>query len=73
MYVLLAATFFSTALMALRSVTNKFAVYHVPMYPSARSFSNVDSTRLRQYWEPLFSQCVSSYHIVTCIALYVLW
>jgi len=44
---------------ALRERTDRphvFPVYHVPAYPSVRSFTNVISTRVRESWVPLFEQ-----------------
>ncbi|MDZ4676401.1 MAG: metallophosphoesterase family protein [Oligoflexia bacterium] len=39
------------------SIPNEFAIYHVPLYPSARGFS--EQTQMidgRKYWVPLFDQ-----------------
>jgi len=33
---------------------NRIAMYHNPLYPSARAFSNSDSTQLRKFWGPIF-------------------
>lgn len=38
------------------STVNKMAVYHVPMYPSVRLFSDYMGSKMRQYWLPLFDQ-----------------
>lgn len=35
-------------------VPHKFAFYHVPAYPSVRSYSNEPSTEIRKHWVPLF-------------------
>jgi hypothetical protein len=32
----------------------KFAIYHVPAYPSVRNFSNEKSATVRNFWTPLF-------------------
>jgi hypothetical protein len=32
----------------------KFAIYHVPAYPSVRKFTNEKSTMVRRCWSPLF-------------------
>jgi len=37
-----------------KNVTNRFAVYHVPAYPSVRPFSHELSQKIRQYWIPYF-------------------
>ena len=37
-----------------KDVPNKFAIYHVPAYPSARSFTNKYSKVVRNHWVPLF-------------------
>lgn len=37
-------------------VTHKFALYHVPAYPSVRKFDYKYSARIRKYWVPLFEQ-----------------
>ena len=39
--------------------TWKFALYHTPLYPSVRNFNNPASKKLRNEWEPLFSE----YHV----------
>lgn len=33
-----------------------YPVYHVPAYPSVRSFNNVVSTQIREHWVPLFEE-----------------
>ncbi len=37
-------------------VSHKIAIYHVPAYPSVRSFNNEISKAIRQFWVPLFEQ-----------------
>lgn len=37
-----------------KDVTHKFALYHVPAYPSARSFYNKRCSTVRQNWVPIF-------------------
>lgn len=37
-------------------VPYKFALYHVPAYPSARSYDNKRSTAVRNFWTPLFDK-----------------
>ena len=37
-------------------VPNKFALYHVPAYPSVRSMDNEYSSQVRQHWVPLFEK-----------------
>jgi len=34
--------------------THKFALYHVPAYPSIRKFNNKTSSEVRHFWVPLF-------------------
>lgn len=46
----------SATLETRREVPNKFAVYHVPAYPSVRSFHNKVSMSIRQFWVPLFEK-----------------
>jgi hypothetical protein len=36
------------------TATHKFALYHVPAYPSFRNYSNKRSAAIRHYWVPLF-------------------
>ena len=43
-------------LTALKGVPVRFAVYHVPMYPSHRSFDGDESTLERKVWMPVFDQ-----------------
>lgn len=38
------------------NLPNKAAVYHVPLYPSFRSFSNSESVMAREKWIPIFDQ-----------------
>ena len=37
-------------------IAHKFALYHVPAYPSVRKFEYKYSARIRKYWVPLFEQ-----------------
>nr|NGY95791.1 hypothetical protein [Neochlamydia sp. AcF84] len=39
-----------------RQVPHKFAVYHIPAYPSYRSYYNKTSRAVRRQWVPLFEQ-----------------
>lgn len=34
----------------------KFALYHVPAYPSVRAYSGIRSAKIRKYWVPLFEK-----------------
>jgi len=34
--------------------TNKYALYHVPLYPSIRPYSDKQSTAARKAWQPIF-------------------
>jgi len=45
-----------SALDARRDVQHLFPIYHVPAYPSVRSFNDANNTRIRQRWVPLFEQ-----------------
>lgn len=38
------------------SALYKFPVYHVPAYPSCRSYSRATSTEIRTHWVPLFEK-----------------
>jgi acid phosphatase type 7 len=38
------------------SFPKKFALYHVPAFPSVRSFEGKYSTLIRKYWVPIFEQ-----------------
>lgn len=38
------------------NVPHKFAVYHIPAYPSYRNYNATDSRAIRQNWVPLFEQ-----------------
>lgn len=42
-----------------KDVPHKFALYHVPAYPSVRSFNEEICTRIRKYWVPIFDR----YHL----------
>lgn len=44
------------ALAARKSVTHVFPVYHVPAYPSHRSFEGANHVLVRQHWLPLFEK-----------------
>lgn len=44
----------ATTLLSRKKVPHKFALYHVPAYPSVRSFDNKRSQMVRDYWVPLF-------------------
>ncbi len=44
------------ALMVRQDRLHQFAIYHVPAYPSIRSFYNKYSTTIRQQWVPLFEK-----------------
>lgn len=37
-------------------IPHKFAVYHIPAYPSCRNYNAVSSRKIRQNWVPLFEQ-----------------
>jgi acid phosphatase type 7 len=39
-----------------QSTMHRIAVYHVPAYPSARSYNNNISQEIRQFWVPLFEK-----------------
>lgn len=43
-----------SALKVRQNITHKFAVYHVPAYPSIRKFNNKYSAAIRHNWVPLF-------------------
>lgn len=45
-----------SVLQARQHVTNVFPVYHVPGYPSVRSFDGWAETRVREHWSPLFER-----------------
>jgi acid phosphatase type 7 len=44
------------ALAARPSVPHIFPIYHVPGYPSVRSFGAENSTQVREHWAPLFER-----------------
>ena len=50
------AEWLASALKVRVDVPNKFALYHVPAYPSARPMSDPVSTKIRKYWVPLFDE-----------------
>ncbi|MEC7838878.1 MAG: metallophosphoesterase family protein [Chlamydiota bacterium] len=39
-----------------RNTTHKFAVYHVPAFPSVRKYKGKVSTQVREHWVPLFEE-----------------
>lgn len=45
-----------TALGERRQSTHRFALYHVPAYPSVRNFQNKHSAAIRKFWVPLFEK-----------------
>ena len=49
----------ANALKEREKVPNKFALYHVPAYPSARPMNYEVSTKIRKNWTPLFDK----YHL----------
>jgi hypothetical protein len=55
------AVWLEAQLTAQRKVPNKFAVYHVPLYPSVRAFDGAGSVAGRKAWLPLFDQ----HHLTT--------
>lgn len=42
------------ALQSRSEIPHKFAIYHVPAYPSIRDFNGKQSKAIRKYWVPLF-------------------
>lgn len=50
------ANWIQSTLQERQKVTHRFALYHVPAYPSVRSFQNEQSVAIRQFWVPLFEQ-----------------
>jgi hypothetical protein len=50
------AAWLDAQLTAHRDVTHKFAVYHVPLYPSYRAYDGASSAKERQVWLPLFDK-----------------
>lgn len=55
------AAWLDAQLIAQRNVPNKFAMYHVPLYPSVRAFDGGGSVAGRKAWLPLFDQ----HHLTT--------
>ncbi len=55
------ATWLDAELSALHKVSTKFAVYHVPLYPSHRPFDGLGSVVGRQVWLPIFDK----HHLTT--------
>lgn len=45
-----------SALNKRQDVDHRFAVYHVPAYPSVRSYTNEKSTAIRNNWVPIFEK-----------------
>ena len=43
-------------LQARTKTLHRFAIYHVPAYPSIRNFNNPQSVAIRKYWVPIFEQ-----------------
>lgn len=43
-------------LQARPNVPHKFALYHVPAYPSVRNMNNKYSTQIRKHWVPVFEK-----------------
>ena len=41
-------------LMSRSEIENKFVIYHVPAYPSVRSYKQKASQKIRKHWVPLF-------------------
>jgi len=50
------AAWVDAQLTAHRDMPQKFAVYHVPLYPSHRAYDGSASAKGRQYWLPLFDK-----------------
>jgi hypothetical protein len=50
------ATWLRKSLQARQHVSNRFAIYHVPAYPSVRPFQQKHSVLIRRHWVPLFEQ-----------------
>lgn len=50
------ASWLKTTLDERQHVAHRFAIYHVPAYPSVRDFQNEYSAVIRQSWVPLFEQ-----------------
>lgn len=50
------AEWLDAQLAAHRDVPHKFAVYHVPLYPSYRAFDGSASVKGRQFWLPIFDK-----------------
>jgi len=50
------AAWLDAQLTAHRNVPHKFAVYHVPLYPSHRAFDGASSVKGRQVWLPIFDK-----------------
>ncbi len=50
------AAWLEAALNERKLVKDKFALYHVPAYPSVRKFKGIKHTAIRKHWVPLFEQ-----------------
>jgi hypothetical protein len=50
------AVWLDAQLTAHRNVPHRFAVYHVPLYPSHRAFDGTNSVKGRQAWLPILDQ-----------------
>lgn len=50
----------------------KFAMYHVPMYPARRQYSNANSAAVRREWEPIFDKYLSLFLSVSSFVVIVL-
>ena len=50
------AKWLDATLEARQQIPHRLAAYHVPAYPSARSFQNKHSLLVRTYWVPLFEK-----------------
>lgn len=50
------AKWLKTSLEEREGIKWKFALYHVPAYPSVRAYSGIRSAKIRKHWVPLFEQ-----------------
>lgn len=50
------AKWLNTVLEGRQHIPHRFAVYHVPAYPSVRGFQNKQSVLIRRFWVPLFEK-----------------
>lgn len=53
------AQWIGAALEQRQHIPHKFALYHVPAYPSVRDFNDKNSSQIRQFWVPSFEK----YHL----------